>query len=67
MKEFFKKTIVRVLGWVFIALGTIVLFLGGTGTAEISKGIVLVVAIIEAIGVLITFVATMIGTVKKRE
>ena len=31
MKDFFKKTWVKIAGWVCIILGTVVLFLGGTG------------------------------------
>lgn len=65
MKDFFNKIWVKITGWVCIVLGTVVLFLGGTGTAEISKGVVLVVAIIEAVGVLITFITSVIANKKK--
>ena len=65
MKDFFKKTWVKIAGWVCIILGTVVLFLGGTGVADINSGIALVVGIIEAVGLLITFIISMIN--KKQE
>ena len=51
MKDFFKKTWVKIAGWVCIILGTVVLFLGGTGVADINSGIALVVGIIDEIRV----------------
>lgn len=65
MKDFFKKTWVKIAGWVCNILGAVVLFLGGTGVADINSGIALVVGIIEAVGLLITFIISMIN--KKQE
>ena len=65
MKDFFKKTWVKIAGWVCSILGTVVLFLGGTGVADINSGIALVVGIIEAVGLLVTFIISMIN--KKQE
>lgn len=54
--DFFKKTWVAVLAWCMIIVGVVLLLLGGTSAAEISKIPALVAGILAAIGALIIFV-----------
>ena len=56
MKEFFQKVWVRIVAWVFIVIGTLVLLLGGTEVGDIVHVPELVFGIVEAVGVLILFI-----------
>jgi hypothetical protein len=56
MKEFFQKVWVRIVAWIFIVIGTLVLLLGGTEVGDIVRVPELVFGIVEAVGVLILFI-----------
>jgi hypothetical protein len=56
MKEFFQKVWVRIIAWIFIVIGTLVLLLGGTEVGDIVRVPELVFGIVEAVGVLILFI-----------
>ena len=56
MKEFFQKVWVKIVAWVFIVIGTLVLLLGGTEVGDIVRVPELVFGIVEAVGVLILFI-----------
>jgi hypothetical protein len=64
MKDFFNQTWVRIVAAVFIVLGTVALILGGTAVGEIVKIPTLVAGILQAIGLLVTFIA---GLLNKKE
>lgn len=53
MKNFFNQLWLKIVAWVMIAIGTVVLILGGTSVGDISQVVELVFGIIEAIGLLI--------------
>lgn len=53
MKDFFNQLWVKIVAWVMIIIGTVVLILGGTSTGDINQVVELVFGIIEAIGLLI--------------
>lgn len=61
MKDFFNKTWVKVVSWVFLLIGTVALILGGTSVADIGKGVELVSGIIAAIGLLVAFIREMLN------
>lgn len=61
MKDFFNKTWVKVISWIFLLIGTAALILGGTSVADIGKGVELVAGIITAIGLLIEFIREMLN------
>ena len=61
MKDFFNKTWVKVISWIFLLIGAASLILGGTTSAEIGKGVELVAGIITAIGLLIGFIREMLN------
>ena len=65
MKDFFNKTWVKVVSWIFLLIGAVSLILGGTSVADIGKGVELVAGIITAIGLLIEFIREMLN--KKNE
>lgn len=56
MKDWLNQVWVKVLAYVFIILGCVVLILGGTSVAEIAKVPTLVAGILAAIGTLIVFI-----------
>lgn len=55
--DFFKKTWVKVLAWVLLALSVVVLILGGCGVEVINTGVALTAAIVAAVSALIAFIA----------
>ena len=65
MKDFFNKTWVKVVSWIFLLIGVVSLILGGTSVADIGKGVELVAGIITAIGLLVEFIREMLN--KKNE
>ena len=65
MKDFFNKTWVKVVSWIFLLIGAVSLILGGTSVADIGKGVELVAGIITAIGLLVEFIREMLN--KKNE
>lgn len=60
MKDFFNKTWVKVVSWIFLLIGAAALILGGTSVAEIGKGVELIAGIISAVGLLVVFIKEMI-------
>lgn len=64
MKDFLNKTWVKILSWVFIAVGTVVLLLGGTKVGDVTKSVELIFGILEAIGLLVAFIR---GLLSKKE
>jgi len=64
MKDFFNKTWVKVAAAILIVFGTATLLLGGTAVGEIVKIPTLVAGILQAIGLLVTFIA---GLLNKKE
>ena len=60
MKNFFKNFWVQFVAWAFIVIGTLVLILGGTSATDIVKVPTLVVGIVEAVGLLIVFIKSML-------
>ena len=65
MKDFFNKTWVKVVSWIFLLIGAASLILGGTSVADIGKGVELIAGIITAIGLLVEFIREMLN--KKNE
>lgn len=61
MKDFFNKTWVKVVSWIFLLIGAAALILGGTSVADIGKGVELVAGIIAAIGLLVEFIREMLN------
>ena len=51
--DFFKKTWVTIVAFVFIIIGIVVLLLGGISVGEINNVVELIAGIISAIGLLI--------------
>lgn len=51
--NFFKKTWVAILAFIFIIIGTLLLILNGLSVAEISNVVELVAGIVSAVGLLI--------------
>lgn len=60
MKNFFKNIWVQVIAWIMVAVGTAVLILGGVDAGNVAKIPTLIFGIIEAIGVLILFIKSML-------
>ena len=51
--NFFKKTWVTVMAFIFIIIGTAILLLGGISVGEINNVVELVAGILSAVGLLI--------------
>ena len=61
MKNFLNQKWVKILSWVFILIGTVVLLLGGTTVEDLGKIPTLVFGIITAIGLLVAFIREQIN------
>ena len=61
MKDFFNKTWVKVVSWIFLLIGAAALILGGTSVADIGKGVELIAGIIAAVGLLVEFIREMLN------
>lgn len=51
--DFFKKTWVTIVAFVFIIIGVVILLLGGISVGEINNVVELVAGVLSAIGLLI--------------
>lgn len=51
--DFFKKTWVTIVAFVFIIIGVVVLLLGGISVGEINNVVELIAGIISAVGLLV--------------
>ena len=51
--DFFKKTWVMVMAFVFIIIGVVILLLGGITVGEINNVVELIAGILSAVGLLI--------------
>lgn len=51
--DFFKKTWVTIVAFVFIIIGVVILLLGGISVGEINNVVELIAGILSAIGLLI--------------
>lgn len=60
MKDFFNQLWVKIMAWIMIIIGTVVLILGGTTTGDINQVVELVFGIIEAIGLLIIAISKLL-------
>lgn len=60
MKDFFNQIWVKIVAWIMIIIGTVVLILGGTTTGDINQVVELVFGIIEAIGLLIIAISKLL-------
>ena len=61
IKAFFDNKIVKIVAWVFLAVSSVVLILGGVSVVDIGKGIELVGGIITAVGALIIFISNLVN------
>lgn len=57
IKAFFQSKVTKIVAWVVLALDAICLILGGTGVADISKGVELTGIIVAAVAALVAFIA----------
>lgn len=51
--DFFKKTWVAVVAFIFIAIGTVTLILGGTSVADINNVVELIGGVLSAVGLVL--------------
>lgn len=54
--DFFKKTWVKVMAWILLAISIVILILGGAGIEVITTGVGLVASIVSAVAAFIAFI-----------
>lgn len=67
--DFFKKTWVTIMAFIFIIIGVVILILGGVTVGEINNVVELIAGIISAIGFLIIAIKNLLqkkDTAKKK-
>jgi hypothetical protein len=57
IKAFFSNKIVRIVSWILLAICVASLIIGGATKAEIDSGITLIIGIISAVALFITFLS----------
>ena len=60
MKDFFNQLWVKIVSWIMVIIGTIVLILGGTSVGDVDQVVELVFGIVEAVGLLIIAVGKLL-------
>lgn len=64
MKDFFNKTVVKIISWVLWIISTIVLILGGVSAEGFSSVITAIFGIVAGISALVVLIGSLI---KKKE
>ena len=65
IKAFFSNKITKIVSWIILGIATVALLIGGVTQADVSDGLKLLVYIVDAVAVFITFITERSGKAKK--
>lgn len=65
IKAFFSNKITKIVSWIILGIATVALLIGGVTQADVSDGLKLLMYIVDAVAVFITFITERSGKVKK--
>lgn len=65
IKAFFSSKITKIVSWAILGIATVALLIGGVTQADVSDGIKLLMYIVDAVAVFITFITERSGKAKK--
>ena len=65
IKAFFSNKITKIVSWIILGIATVALLIGGVTQADVSDGRKLLMYIVDAAAVFITFITERSGKVKK--
>lgn len=65
IKAFFSNKITKIVSWIILGIATVALLIGGVTQADVSDGLKLLMYIVDAAAVFITFITERSGKVKK--
>ena len=65
IKAFFSNKITKIVSWIILGIATVALLIGGVTQADVSDGLELLMYIVDAVAVFITFITERSGKAKK--
>ena len=65
IKAFFSNKITKIVSWIILGIATVALLIGGVTQADVSDGLKLLMCIVDAVAVFITFITERSGKAKK--
>ena len=65
IKAFFSNKITKIMSWIILGIATVALLIGGVTQADMSDGLKLLMYIVDAAAVFITFITERSGKAKK--
>lgn len=65
IKAFFSNKITKIVSWIILGIATVALLIGGVTQADVSDGLKLLMYIVDAVAVFITFITERSGKAKK--
>ena len=65
IKAFFSNKITKIVSWIILGIATVALLIGGVTQADVSDGLKLLMYVVDAVAVFITFITERSGKAKK--
>ena len=65
IKAFFSNKITKIVSWIILGIATVALLIGGVTQADVSDGLKLLMYIVDAVAVFITFITERSSKAKK--
>lgn len=65
IKAFFSNKITKIVSWIILGIATVSLLIGGVTQADVSDGLKLLMYIVDAVAVFVTFITERSGKAKK--
>lgn len=56
IKAFFSNKVTKIVSWIILGIATVALLIGGVTQADVSDGLKLLMYIVDAVAVFITFI-----------
>lgn len=65
IKAFFSNKVTKIVSWIILGIATVALLIGGATQADVSDGLKLLMCIVDAAAVFITFITERSSKAKK--
>ena len=65
IKAFFSNKVTKIVSWIILGIATVALLIGGVTQADMSDGLKLLMYIVDAVAVFITFITERSSKAKK--
>ena len=65
IKAFFSNKVTKIVSWIILGIATVALLIGGVTQADVGDGLKLLMYIVDAVAVFITFITERSSKAKK--